>query len=118
MVSRKRIPTVIALIEQHKRELVRLCRRYFVNHLEVFGSAATGDFVAGTSDLDFIVGFDDRLEHLASRFVAFWDEVEALFGLKADFVFQEKLTNPYLRYSIDATRETIFDADTNRETAA
>jgi predicted nucleotidyltransferase len=47
------------LIEQHRAEIARLCRRYAVRRLEVFGSAARGiDFDPARSDADFLVDFE------------------------------------------------------------
>ena len=47
--------TTIPLIAQHSDELTELCRRYHVKRLDVFGSAAVGDFNPDTSDIDFLV---------------------------------------------------------------
>jgi predicted nucleotidyltransferase len=46
------------VIAQHRAELERLCRRYRVSRLELFGSAAAGRQKRGESDLDFLVEFD------------------------------------------------------------
>ena len=51
--------TMIPLIAQHSDELTELCRRHHVKRLEVFGSAAVGDFDPDTSDIDFLVEFDE-----------------------------------------------------------
>lgn len=43
-------------IHQHQSAIAELCRRYHVQRLEVFGSAARGtDFVPESSDTDFLV---------------------------------------------------------------
>jgi uncharacterized protein len=44
-------------LEQHRERLAELCRRYGVRRLELFGSAARGQFDPATSDLDFLVLF-------------------------------------------------------------
>ena len=46
---------MIADILSHREELRELCRRYHVRRLDLFGSAARGDFVPARSDLDFLV---------------------------------------------------------------
>ena len=51
---------VVPLIEPRKAELAALCRQFGVRRLEVFGSAATGDYAVAPSDLDFLVEFDER----------------------------------------------------------
>ena len=50
---------MIPLISQHSDELTEICRRYHVKRLDVFGSAAVGDFNPDTSDIDFLVEFDE-----------------------------------------------------------
>ena len=43
------------VLEGHRPELVDLCRKYRVRRLDVFGSAARGDFNEHSSDVDFLV---------------------------------------------------------------
>ncbi len=64
---------MIPLIERHHAEIEALCRRFGVRRLEVFGSAATGDFRDATSDLDFLV----ELAQTTSHGYAKWDLVES-----------------------------------------
>jgi hypothetical protein len=44
----------IAAVSEKTSKLAELCRRFGVERLELFGSAATGAFDAASSDLDFI----------------------------------------------------------------
>lgn len=46
-----------AFVAERAAELTRLCQRYGVRRLDLFGSAATGRFRADDSDLDFVVEF-------------------------------------------------------------
>ena len=46
---------MIALIEKHRDQIAALCRQYGVRRLELFGSAARGDFNANSSDVDFFL---------------------------------------------------------------
>jgi hypothetical protein len=48
---------MIALIEQQKESIADLCQRHEVRRLDLFGSAARGDFQSERSDLDFVVQF-------------------------------------------------------------
>jgi predicted nucleotidyltransferase len=51
----------LPLLLQAKLELLReLCERFGVERLELFGSAARGEFDPAHSDLDFIVPMKDR----------------------------------------------------------
>ena len=53
---------MLPLIVKHTRELNALCRAHSVLRLELFGSAATGEYDAEQSDLDFLVEFHDLPE--------------------------------------------------------
>ena len=46
---------MIPIVAEHGAELESLCRRYNVLRLELFGSAATGEYHPTDSDLDFLV---------------------------------------------------------------
>ena len=55
------LPVLRELNSEAGTSIGALCRRYRARRLEVFGSAATGDYRPGTSDLDFLVEFDPVL---------------------------------------------------------
>ena len=48
---------MISLVADRSDEIAALCRRHQVQRLDLFGSAATGDFDPESSDLDFLVTF-------------------------------------------------------------
>ena len=103
---------MIADIALHREELRTLCRRFHVRRLDVFGSAARGDFDPAKSDLDFLVEFDSRAPDALSlkTFFGFKDSLEALFGRSVDLVEPGAMRNPYLKASIERSRETVFAA--------
>ena len=51
---------MVNLIDKHREALIDLCQKYHVKRLDVFGSAARGDFVK-SSDIDFLVEFDNEV---------------------------------------------------------
>jgi len=60
---------MIDLVEQHREKITELCRRYRVARLEIFGSAASGQFDSARSDIDFFYEFDEvDSPDLADRF--------------------------------------------------
>ena len=61
---------MIALIEDNREAIVALCEQYGVQRLAVFGSAAKGTFDPATSDLDFVVEFEDYGPGVSRRFLA------------------------------------------------
>ena len=95
------------------REAVRvLCRRFHVRRLELFGSAARGDFDPKQSDVDFLVEFDrshpDALT--LKTYLGLKESLEALLGRPVDLVESGALRNPYLKASIEGAREPVFEA--------
>ena len=98
-------------IALHREELQELCRRFHVRRLDLFGSAARGDFNPERSDIDFIVEFDRSApQHPFDAYFGLKEELEALFGRKVDLVELSAVRNPYLKSSIDASREPVFEA--------
>ena len=39
------------IVEDNREQVVRLCRRFYVSRLDVFGSVTTGEFDPESSDL-------------------------------------------------------------------
>lgn len=102
---------MIDLIDQHRESLRQLCERYAVARLEVFGSAARGDFDPARSDLDFLVDFDRH--PTLNRFAQYFglkEGVEALFGYPVDLVIMGALKNRFLIEGINQSRVLLYAA--------
>jgi hypothetical protein len=98
-------------IALHRDELAVLCRRFHVRRLDLFGSAARGDFDPGHSDIDFLVEFDRGApQHPFDAYFGFKEALEALFGRSVDLVEAGAVENPYLKASIEESRENVFAA--------
>ena len=98
-------------LEQNKVLLTKLCEKYHVATLDVFGSAASDDFDEQKSDIDFLVEFDSTVK--ANRFDTFFsllEELKELFGRPIDLVEPGGLRNPYFIESINRTRRRIYAA--------
>ncbi len=102
---------MIALVAKKKRELTELCRKFKVTRLDLFGSAADGDFNQKTSDLDFLVRFADRQPtgDYANRFLDLAEALERLFQRPVDLVSEESVRNPYFRRVVEASRQPIYE---------
>jgi hypothetical protein len=88
-----------AAIAEKRKDLIALCRRYGVERLELFGSAARGaDFDPARSDADFLVTFSSRTRDDLSAFADFREGLEALLGRPVDLAERE---------AIEASRNTI-----------
>jgi len=101
---------MVKLIDEHREELVDLCRKHHIKRLEVFGSAATGDF-GKASDIDFLVEFDSQVNQ--RRFDNFFELQRALtemFGRAVDLVEMGGLRNPYFVRRVNETRMPVYVA--------
>jgi predicted nucleotidyltransferase len=99
-------------IRSHREELRVLCRRFHVRRLDLFGSAARGDFDHARSDLDFLVEFDRNHPRALSleTYFGLKEALEALLGRPVDLVEPSGMRNPYLKESIERSRVPIFAA--------
>ncbi len=102
---------MIDQIAVHREELRALCRRFHVRRLDLFGSAARGDFDPANSDIDFIVDFDRSApQHPFDAYFGFKEALEELFGRSVDLVEAGAVENPYLKASIEKNRENVYAA--------
>lgn len=100
------------IIEDKLNELNKLCARHRVRRLELFGSATTIErFEPETSDLDFLVEFQDMSpgEH-AEAYFGLLEDLQDLFQKPVDLVEVKAVTNPYFLDSINRTRKVIYAA--------
>ena len=96
------------LLQAKLQPLLELCERYGVEKLELFGSAARGEFDPAHSDLDFIVQMKGRREPgYAARFCDFADALEALYGRPVDLLTELMIKNPYFKAAI-AQERTVW----------
>lgn len=108
---------MIALVSNNRAAIADICRRYGVSSLEVFGSATTGAFREQESDVDFIVEFEDKSPGLANRFLDLAESLERLLEHRVDLMVEPTLSNPYLRHTVNASREQVFGNRSRQEAA-
>jgi predicted nucleotidyltransferase len=102
---------MIPLIEQHRMELQKLCEKYAVRKLDIFGSASRTDFDPATSDLDFVVEFENfTVENAFDRFFGLMLDLEDLFHRKIDLVSYSAIRNPWFKQVVDNTRVPLYAA--------
>jgi hypothetical protein len=97
------------LIEQRRDEVAALCRHVGARSLDAFGSAVRDDFDPATSDLDFLVEFDEVAPAAyAQAYFALKAGLETLFGRPVDLITSSSLANPYFRERITAERRHVY----------
>ena len=105
---------MIPLLDENRREIAALCREYQVVRLEVFGSAAEGDFYGGRSDVDFVVEFQPGVDlgPWLSRYFDLQEALQALLGHPVDLVMANApgLKNPHFLREANRTRRLLYAA--------
>lgn len=96
------------IIDQHIDELKKLCERFFVAKLYIFGSIAKDDF-DDRSDIDFLVRFSgvNPFDYF-DNYLEFKVNLENLFDRKIDLVEMQAVKNPILKKSIDRSKILLY----------
>ena len=103
--------TVLPLIEMRRSDIAALCRRFHVNRLEVFGSAARGlDFDPARSDVDLLVTYLPGYQPGIAAHQDLHDALEDLLGRPVDLVMEAAVENPFIRADMDRVRQAIYAA--------
>ena len=102
---------MLDLIGEHLAAIGLLCRQFRVVRLELFGSAARGDFASGTSDLDFFVTFEELgWVGVSDRYFGLLHGLEDLLSRRIDLVERSAVTHTIFLEVADHHRELIYAA--------
>lgn len=97
-------------IFEKKVELERLCMMYDVKTMYFFGSVCSDRF-NDESDIDILISFKDiSIERYTNNFFSLHEELEDLFRRKIDLLTESSIVNPFLRDSINESRELLYAA--------
>ncbi len=101
----------IPLLVEHEETVRELCRRFGVERLDVFGSAARGEFVPGQSDIDLLVRFTEAgTPGYLDRYFGFAESLEAALNCPVDLLTERSLRNPFLIEQIEHDRVNLYAA--------
>lgn len=101
---------MVSLIKEREQELRAICQRRHVARLDLFGSAANGDF-KDDSDLDFLVTLQRLSVHdHADAFFGLLFDLEDLFERRIDLIVESTINNPYFRQELENTRKLLYAA--------
>lgn len=103
---------IIAAIADNLPAIRELCQKYGVVRLELFGSAATGEFDPSRSDIDFLVedAPETDLGPWLTDFFARRERLASLLGHPVDLIMSGAPRNPYLIQSINKNRRLLYAA--------
>ena len=101
---------MIDLIKNNKEALMKLCRRYDIKTMYVFGSASTEQFHE-SSDVDILISFKEiSIERYTDNYFFLHEELERLFGRKVDLITERSLSNPYFIKGVEETKQLLYAA--------
>lgn len=96
------------MIDKNIDKVRALCLKHKVTKLFVFGSIITDSFKKD-SDIDFVVDFAGiDLYDYADNYFDFKFSLEDLLKREVDLLEEKAIRNPYLRKSIDSTKQLIY----------
>jgi predicted nucleotidyltransferase len=103
---------MISLIKENREALTKLCMKYRVQCLELFGSALTDkNFDIKTSDLDFLVEFLPLKQgEYADTYFGLLKSLENLFNRHVDLVMTGAIKNRYFLEVINKNRKVLYAA--------
>lgn len=96
------------LIERNIDKIRDLCSIHKVRRLFVFGSVLTDRFKKD-SDVDLVVDFQGvELYEYADNYFDLKESLEKIFKRDVDLLEEKAIKNPYLRQSIDSSKQLIY----------
>ncbi len=102
---------MVEVLQDKRQAIARLCARYGVVHLDVFGSALRDDFRPGESDIDLLVEFAAMEPHaLADAYFGLLDDLRATLGDEVDLVMADAVKNRYIAREIARTKQSLYAA--------
>ncbi len=97
-------------IYEKKTDIDRLCEMYDVKTMYFFGSVCSNRFHE-KSDIDILISFKEiSIDRYTDNYFALHGELVKLFQRKVDLLTEASIKNPFLRDSIEETRELLYAA--------
>ena len=102
---------IAPVVAERAEEIREICRRHGVKRLDLFGSAATGEFDEATSDVDLLVNFHSGSGYPGvPPYFELLQALEQLFDQDVDLVVETAIDNPYFRRSVEEDRTPLYEA--------
>ena len=86
-------------------------RRHHVARLDVFGSVLRSDYRPGESEIDLLVEFQPLdPASLYKAYFALLNDLRVGLASRVDLVMADAVRNPYVKQTIEASRQQIYAA--------
>ncbi|EAQ68798.1 nucleotidyltransferase domain protein [Synechococcus sp. RS9909] len=101
----------LALAQPQLDTIADACRRHHVARLDAFGSVLRPDYRPGESDIDLLVEFQPLdPATLYKAYFALLNELRIGLASRVDLVMADAVRNPYVKQTIEASRQQIYAA--------
>ena len=101
----------IALAQPQIDAITDACRRHQVLRMHAFGSVLHAGYKPGESDIDLLVEFQPLdPARLYKTYFALLNELRDRLDSQVDLVMADAVNNPFIRKTIDATKQQIYAA--------
>lgn len=98
----------MSFIDSYKQNISALCTEHFVDRLYLFGSAANNK-LTDSSDVDLVVKFKHiDLANYFKNYSSFKHKLSLLFHRDVDLLEEQTISNPYIKKSIDNSKQLIY----------
>jgi predicted nucleotidyltransferase len=98
-------------IQANLEDIARLCRRYRVRRLAVFGSILRGDFDPLRSDVDFLVEFEPvPVSVRMQNYLGLREALASLLSRPVDLIEDGAIRNPYILQSVSEQQQVLYAA--------
>ena len=98
-------------VKNNLDSITRICEKYAVKSLYLFGSGADNSITA-SSDLDFLIDYFKDAEGLPKAPFDYFDvlfSLQDITGKKIDLVVKDALRSSYFKKNLDATKVLIYE---------
>ena len=98
----------MVFVEKYEKQIKKLCDQHNVDKLYLFGSAST-DSMKESSDVDLLVRFQPfDVAQYFNNYMALKSKFKDLFQRDVDLLEEQTLSNPFLKKSINRSKELIY----------
>ena len=103
---------MIDLIKNNLPQIKTICEKHYVKSLHLFGSATKDNFDPISSDLDFVVEFNQDIDPLyyADNFFSLMDSLKDLLHKEIDLLSYNALKNKIIISEIENSKVQMYYA--------
>jgi hypothetical protein len=103
---------VIPIIKNNQNAITKICQKYRVSELFIFGSATNKTYSPLGSDIDLAVRFELTIavEDMADHYFGLIEELEYLLNSSIDLVTLQSLKNSIFKQELEKTMIPLYSA--------